>query len=146
MLRKATFYEVAIRGNKNELPTCVFEDVLTTGQKWRLFVGNAHSAVEVHDTGIIKTKEAFSIKTKERKVKYVINCAFAEYPYNRLNSRPEIMYANVITKDSPKPDVSKEKERPCWKASWSLIQTSRSGSDLSEDINVLIHCVYGWNR
>jgi hypothetical protein len=141
MLRKATFCDVTIRGNKNELPTCVCEDVLASGQKWRLYVGNAHSAVEVHDTGSITSKE-----NSRRKVRYVLNCAFAEYPYNRLNSRQDVTYANVITKDSPQPLVSNEKQRPCWNSTWDLIQISRSRTDLSDDINVLCHCVYGWNR
>jgi hypothetical protein len=141
MSQKTTFYDVKIRGNKWELPTCVFEEVLATGQKWRLYVGNAHSAVEIHDTGSMISKEK-----SQRIVRYVINCAFAEYPYNRLNSRQDITYANVITKDCPQPLVTNEKQRPCWNSSWDLIQLSRNGTNSSEDINVLCHCVYGWNR
>mmetsp|Transcript_4704 Transcript_4704/g.4854 ORF Transcript_4704/g.4854 Transcript_4704/m.4854 type:complete len:315 (-) Transcript_4704:190-1134(-) len=140
MLKSTTFYDVKIRGNNWELPTCVLEEVLATGQKWRLYVGNAHSAVEVHDTGNMM------IKGNKRIVRYVINCAFAEYPYNRLNSRQEITYANVITKDSPQPLVTNEQQRPCWNSTWSLIQLSRNEINSSEDINVLCHCVYGWNR
>lgn len=141
MLRKSTFCDVTIRGNKDELPTCVCEDVLASGQKWRLYVGNAHSALEVHHTGSITSKE-----NSRRKVRYVLNCAFAEYPYDRLNSRQDVTYANVITKDSPQPLISNEKQRPCWNSTWNLIQISRSRTDLSDDINVLCHCVYGWNR